>query len=433
MVTTPTAISAHATVRHSHPWIIFALAGVAQFMVVLDSAVMNVALATIQRGLHFSQADLPWVVNIYLLMYGGFLLLGGRAGDLFGHRRLFMGGLILFSLASLAGALAQSAGWLIAARGAQGLGAALISPIALAIVSDTFDEGADRNQALGIFGSIGGVGAACGILLGGILTSSFGWQWVLLVNVPIGIAAAALSPVFIPGLRPAERSGGFDLGGAVTVTGALLLLVYGIVKAPDYGWVSWPTGGFLSGAGVLLATFAVIELRSSAPLVRLGIFRVGSQRVTNIAALLAGAGMLAVFYFISLYFQLVLHYSAIRTGFAYLPLALMIVVSAGVAGAVVTRLSFRAVLITGLAVAAAGLAILVRVPVDGVYPIDVLPALLIIAMGLGFTFVPLNIAAVQGVEHGGNGIGVRTHEHLSADRWCAWPRRAVHGRHLPLQ
>jgi MFS family permease len=248
------------------------------------------------------------------------------------------------------------------------------------------------------------VAAACGVLLGGILTSSFGWPWVLFVNVPVGIAAAALSPVFIAESQPADRSQGFDLGGAVSVTGALLLLVYGIVKAPDYGWGSVQTLGFLAGAAALLAAFIVIELRSSAPLVRLGIFRLSSQRVTNIAALLTGAGMLAVFYFISLYFQLVLHYSALRTGFAYLPMALWLVVTAGVAGALVTRLGFRSVLITGLAVTAAGLAMLIRVPVDGIYLLDVLPASLIISTGLGFTFVPLTIAAVQGVGQGETGL-----------------------------
>lgn len=290
------------------------------------------------------------------------------------------------------------------ARGVQGLGAAIISPISLAIVSDIFAEGAQRNRALGIFGSITGVAAACGVLLGGILTSSFGWPWVLFVNVPVGIAAAVLSPVFIAESQPADRSEGFDLAGAASVTAALLLLVYGIVKAPDYGWASVQTLGFLGGATVLLATFVVIELRSSAPLMRLGILRLGGQRITNIAALLTGAGMLSVFYFISLYFQLVLHYSALRTGFAYLPMALMLVVSAGVAGALVTRWGFRSVLIAGLAVTAAGLAILIRVPIDGVYPLDVLPASLIISIGLGFTFVPLTIAAVQGVEQWETGL-----------------------------
>jgi EmrB/QacA subfamily drug resistance transporter len=387
-----------------YPWIIFALAGVAQFMVVLDSAVVNVALASIQRSLHFSQADLPWVLNIYVLMFGGFLLLGGRAGDLFGRRRLFMAGLVLFSLASLAGGLAQNAGWLVIARGVQGLGAAIISPISLAIVSDTFAEGAERNRALGIFGAITGVGAACGVLLGGVLTSSFGWPWVFFVNVPVGIAAAAISPLFIPESRPSGESRGFDLAGAVSVTAALLLLVYGIVKAPDNGWVSAQTLGYLGGTAALLAGFVMIELRSSAPLVRLGIFRLESQRVTNIAALITGAGMLAMFYFISLYLQLVLHYSALRTGLAYLPMALWLVLSAGIAGTLVTRLGYRSVLTAGLAVTAAGLAILIRVPVDGIYPLDILPASLIMSTGLGLTLVPLTIAAVQGVEQSETGL-----------------------------
>lgn len=334
----------------------------------------------------------------------GFLLLGGRAGDLFGRRKLFFAGLILFSLASLAGGLAQSPGWLIAARGAQGLGGAIISPISLAIVTGTFEEGPARNRALGIFGSIAGVAGAFGVLMGGILTSSFGWQWVLYVNVPIGFAAAALTPLFIPVDRITGKAKGFDLLGALSVTAGLVMLVYGVVKAPENGWASAQTIGFLSGAAVLLAAFIAIELRAQDPLARLGIFRIRSLSVTNAAGLLTGSALFAMFYFISLYLQEVLHFSALQTGFAYLPLAFGIIVSAGVAAALVTRFGFKLVLVSGLGLSAIGLFWLTQIRVNGVYPVDVLPAALTIAVGLGLTFVPLTIAAVQGVKQAEIGL-----------------------------
>ncbi|HEX6510014.1 MAG TPA: MFS transporter [Chloroflexota bacterium] len=385
--------------RPSRPWLVFAIASVAQFMVVLDASIMNVALPTIQRALHFSsQADLQWVINIYVLTFGGFLLLGGRAGDLFGRRRLFMAGLVLFSVASLAGGLAQSSGWLIAARGVQGLGGAIISPIALTIVTDTIAEGAERNRAIGIFGSLAGAGGAAGVLLGGILTSDFGWQWVLFVNVPVGIIAATLSLFIVPETYAPSRARYFDLPGAVSLTAGLILLVYGLVKAPENGWASVQTIGFIGAAAILIAAFIVIELRSPDPLVRLSIFRMRSLSVANMAGFLTGAGMFAMFFFISLYLQLVLHYSAIKTGFAYLPLALMIIVAAGVAGALVTRFGFKPILVGGLGLAAIGLGLLTQIRVHGLYQLDVLPASLVIAAGLGFTFVPLTIAAVQGVK-----------------------------------
>jgi EmrB/QacA subfamily drug resistance transporter len=387
-----------------NPWATFGLACVAQFMVVLDASIINVALPSIQRGLSFSLQDLQWVVNIYVLMFGGFLLLGGRAGDLFGRRRLFIVGLALFSAASLAGGFAQNAGWLVVARGAQGLGGAIISPIALSIVTGSFSEGSDRNRALGIYGSIAGFAGACGVLLGGILTSSFGWQWVLFVNVPVGIAAAALAPMFIPDDAPADKKEGFDLLGASTVTAALIMLVYGVVKAPTNGWGSVQTIGFLTGAAVLLAAFIAIELRASEPLVRLGIFRLRSLTITNAAGLLTGSAMFAMFFFISLYLQNVLGYSALDTGFAYLPMAVGIIVAAGTAAPLVTRFGFKPILIAGLIMASIGLAMLARLPVHGAYWSDVFPAVAIIALGLGLTFVPLTIASVQGVSQGEIGL-----------------------------
>lgn len=384
--------------RVVNPWSIFGVAAVAQFMVVLDASVMNVALPSIQTGLHFAPGDLQWVINIYTLMFGGFLLLGGRAGDLFGRRRLFIVGLVLFSLASLAGGLAQNAGWLVAARGVQGLGGALISPIALAMVTDSFAEGGARNRALGIFGSIAGVSGAFGVLLGGVLTSELGWQWVLFINLPVGLVAAALTPRIVPADVIAERRGSSDLAGALSVTAGLLLLVYGLVKTTDYGWASAQTVGFLGAAVLLIAAFIVIELRSRAPLVRLSIFRLRSLAVSDAAGLITGSAMFAMFFFISLYVQEVLRFSALKTGFAFLPMALGIAVSAGLAAPLVTRFGLKPVLSGGLLVSAAGLALLSRIPVNGNYGTDVLPAAIIIAFGLGLTFVPLTIAAVQGVK-----------------------------------
>jgi EmrB/QacA subfamily drug resistance transporter len=395
---------ASAPARSINPWAVFGLAAVAQFMVVLDASIVNVALPSVQRGLHFTLEDLSWVVNIYVLMFGGFLLLGGRAGDLFGRRRLFIGGLILFSLASLFGGLAQSPTWLIIARGAQGLGGAIISPISLAIVTGTFDEGPERNRALGIFGSIAGAAGAFGVLMGGILTSGFGWQWVFFVNVPIGVAAAALAPLFIHADHGTGERRGFDLPGAIAVTAGLVMLVYGVVKAPDKGWGSTSTIGFLAGAAILLAIFIAWELRSGDPLVRLGIFRIRSLSVTNVAGLLAGAGMFAMFYFISLYLQEVLAYSALKAGFAYLPMAFGIIVSAAVAAVLVTRFGFKPILAGGLILVGLGLFWLTQIRVHGTYPQDVLPPSLTIAIGLGLVFVPLTIAAVQGVERSEIGL-----------------------------
>ena len=384
--------------RNSRPWATFTLASMAQLMIILDASIINVALPTIQKALHFSPEDLQWVVNIYVLLFGGFLLLGGRAGDILGRRQLFIAGMILFSLASLAGGFATSAGFLVAARAVQGLGAAIISPVAFAIVTSTFPEGAERNRAVGIYGALAGVGGALGVLLGGILTSNFGWQWVLFVNVPVGVAVIALSPIFIPATRGTGTGGSFDLLGALSITAGLCLLVYGVVKAPDNGWGSGQTIGFLLGAAALIALFIVTELRARQPLVRLGIFRIQSLAVANGLGFLAGLVLFGMFYFLSLYLQIVLHFSALKAGFAYLPLALTIIVAAGVASGLVTRYGFKPILGIGMILSTIGLAVLTRIRVDGTYPVDVLPGILLVAFGLGFIFVPLSIAAVQGVQ-----------------------------------
>jgi EmrB/QacA subfamily drug resistance transporter len=378
-------------------WLVFGVAAAARFMVVLDASIVNVALPSIQRGLHFSPQDLQWVINMYALMFGGFLLLGGRAGDLFGRRRLFIGGLVLFSLASLVGGFAQSPAWLVAARGAQGLGGAIMAPVALSIIIDSFPEGAERNRALGIFGSLIGLAAACGVLLGGILTDSLGWRWILYVNVPVGIAAIVLSFVLIPDSRGIARGRGIDLPGAVTVTAGLGLLVYALVEAPAKGWLSSTTLGSIAATVVLLGSFVGIELRTAAPLVRLGIFRQRTLSVSTVAMLLSGAATFSAFFFVSLYLQNVLKYSPMKTGLAYLPMASVIFVAGTYAGSLVTRYGPKLVLLAGLSASATGLLLLAHLPIQGSYPQDVLPATLFFALGMGLTFVPLNIMAVQGV------------------------------------
>jgi len=384
--------------QNHRPWATFSLASIAQLMIILDVSIINVALPSIQRGLHFSNADLQWVVNIYVLLFGGFLLLGGRAGDLWGRRRLFMVGMALFTTASLFGGLAQNGGWLVAARAAQGLGGAIISPVAFAIVTSLFPEGPQRNKAVGIYGALAGFGGALGVLLGGVLTSGFGWQWVLFVNVPIGIIAIILSPIFIPESRGVAARGSFDLLGAVSVTAGLIALVYGVVKAPDKGWTSGQTIGSFALAAVLLIAFLVIEMRSSAPLLRLGIFRIRSLAVANGLGFLAGLVIFSMFFFLSLYLQIVLGYSALKTGLSYLPLAFMIIFTAGLASVLVTRFGLKSILAFGMLLSTLGMALFTRLPLHGNYGADILPGMLLVAAGLGFVFVPLSIAAVAGVQ-----------------------------------
>ena len=367
-------------------------------MVVLDASIVNVALPTIGQELAFSESNLPWVVNAYVLTFGGFLLLGGRMADLLGGRRLFMGGLVLFALASLAGGFATNPGQLIAARAAQGLGAAIVSPAALSIVTTTFRDGAERNRALGVWGAVAGSGAAAGVLLGGVLTDGLGWEWVLWVNVPIGLAAAALAP----SLLAESRSGGitrhFDFAGAVSITAALSILVYALLDANSAGWGSAQTVGLLVLAVVLIAAFVVIERRAPAPLVSFRIFRIRTLTGANVVGLLIGASLLSMFYFISLYMQQVLGYSAIHAGLSYLPLALSIIVASGVASQLVTKVGSKAVLAAGMVLIAAGLVWFSQISADGSFTSDILGPSLLAAVGLGFAFVPDTIAAVSGVD-----------------------------------
>ncbi len=381
------------------------LLAMTQFVIVIDASIVNVALPSIGSALHFARADLSWVVNAYTLTFGGFLLLGGRLADLLGRRRMFMLGLIVFSLASLAGGVAQSEGWLIAARAIQGLGAAIVSPAALSIITTTFAEGAERNRALGIWGAVAGAGGAAGVLLGGILTSGLSWRWVLFVNVPIGLLAATLAPRTLLESRSEDDRRSFDLPGAVTVTAGLALLVYAVVDAVNSGWGSSTTLIRLAIAAALLIAFLVIELRQRHPLMPFSIFRLRTLRGANIVGLLIGMSLFSMFFFISLYVQQVLHYTPIKAGLAYLPLAVGIILSAGAASQLVTRLGFKPPLIAGMLLVAGGLLWFSQVPaVGGSFAADVLGPSLLAAFGLGFAFVPVTIAAVTGTQPGEAGL-----------------------------
>ena len=379
-------------------WFALALLALAEFVVVLDASIVNIALPSIGRGLDFSLANLSWVVNAYVLTFGGFLLLGGRIADLLGRRRVFMVGLGVFSLASLAGGLAQSEAWLIGARAVQGLGAAMLAPAALSLVTATFSEGAERNKALSIWGAVAGSGAAAGVLLGGVLTSALGWRSVLFVNVPIGIAAILIAPRLLSESRAEGSRRGFDFPGAVTVTAGLSALVYALVRATTVGWGSMQTIGVIAAAVMLLATFVLIERRSAAPLMPFAFFRNQNVTLANTAMLAAGAGIIGLFFYLSLYMQKVLGYSAIKAGISQLPLAVGIIVAAGLTSPLVARIGIRKVLLTGLALFAGGLVWFAQLPVHGTYLADILGPSLLIALGLGMAFVPITILSVSGVK-----------------------------------
>jgi EmrB/QacA subfamily drug resistance transporter len=385
-------------------WIALALLCVAQFVVVLDASIVNVALPTIGDALNFSESNLPWVVNAYVLTFGGFLLLGGRMADLLGRRRVFMGGLVLFAFASLAGGLATTSGQLIAARAVQGLGAAILSPAALSIVTTTFRDGSERNKALGVWGAVAGSGGAAGVLLGGVLTDGLGWQWVLWVNVPIGLIAAAIAPTLISESRSEAETRHFDVAGAFSITAALSLLVYALVDANSAGWGSAQTVSLLAISALLLAAFVVIERRSTSPLMPFSIFRLRTVTGANVVGVLVGASLFSMFFFISLYMQQVLGYSAIKAGLSYLPLAVSIIISAGVASQLVTRIGFKPVLAAGMLLIASALIWFSQISVHGSFAADILGPSLLAAVGLGFAFVTTTIAAVSGVRDREQGL-----------------------------
>jgi EmrB/QacA subfamily drug resistance transporter len=385
-------------------WLALILLCFSQFIVVLDASIVNVALPSIGTALDFSQENLSWVVNAYVLTFGGFLLLGGRLADLLGRRRVFISGLLLVGVASLAAGFAATEGQLIAARAAQGLGAAIISPSALSIITNTFRDGAERNKALGAWGAVAGAGGAAGVLLGGILTDGLGWEWVLWVNVPVALIAAALAPTVLAESRSESATRHFDIGGAITVTAGLSILVYALVDATDAGWGSAQTIGLLGLAATLLAAFVAIELRSDAPLVPFRIFRMRTLTGANVVGLLVGASLFSMFFFITLYMQQVLGYTPIHAGLSYLPLALTIIVAAGVGSQLVTRIGFKPVLAAGLVFIAAGLAWFSQVSVGGGFTTDILGPSLLAAAGLGFAFVTTTIAAVSGVREHESGL-----------------------------
>jgi EmrB/QacA subfamily drug resistance transporter len=390
----------HAT----NPWIVLVLICLAQFMVVLDATIVNVALPSIQKDLHLSEGNLQWIVNAYTLVFGGFLLLGGRAGDLLGRKRLFLLGLVVFTGASLLDGLASSEAMLIGARALQGFGAALISPAALSIIATTFEEGAERARALAVWAAIAIGGSAVGLILGGVLTQYFSWPWIFYVNVPVGIAAFLLSLRLVPESRDLDAHRSYDLGGAVTVTGGLMALVYAIVDAQSAGWGSAKTLGFFAAAALLLGAFIAIELRATAPLVRLSIFRIRSLLTANIAMFLAMSGMFAMFFFNTLYLQRVLGYGPLKAGLAFLPFTAGIMVSASIASQFAPRLGVRPVAAVGFLLTAGGLVLLTQLPVHGSYLTDVLPAILLSSLGIGAVFMPLTLIATTGLADQDQGL-----------------------------
>ena len=387
-----------ASPARPNPWLVLVIACLAQFMVVLDATVVNIALPSVQRGLHFSAANLQWVVNGYTLVFGGFLLLGGRAADLLGRRRLFVAGVVLFSAASLLNGVAQSSGMLIVGRALQGLGGALVSPAALSIVTTTFTEREQRTKALGVWSAIAASGAAVGLLVGGVLTDLASWRWVFFVNVPVGIATVVLALRYVAESRMDVEHRSYDVGGAVTVTGGLVVLVYAIVKAQAYGWGSARTLGLGGVAIVLLAAFILIESRSRAPLMRLNIFRIRSLAVADAALLLVASAMFGMFFFASLYVQEILGYSPLRAGLAFLPVSAGIMIGAGLAQQLIKRLGVRNVSIAGITLATAGMLVLTRLPVHGSYAGDLLVGLLPMSIGMGLTFVPITLLGTSGVK-----------------------------------
>ena len=378
-------------------WLVLVIVCLAQFMVILDATVVNVALPSIQADLGFTAASLQWVINSYTLVFGGFLLLGGRAGDLFGRRKLFLWGVAIFSIASLLNGLATSDTWLVATRGLQGLGGALVSPAALSIITTTFAEGEDRTKALGVWSAIAAGGGAFGLLLGGILTDLLSWEWIFFVNVPIGIATAMLAIRYVPESKALVGNKGLDLPGAVTVTAGLIVLVYAIVKAEDFGWGSAKTLGLAAIAFALLGAFVVIQQRSKAPLIRLGIFRVRSLAGANTVLLLVVGGLFAFFFFSSLYVQQILGYSPLEAGLAFIPVTIGIGVGAAIAQQLVKRIGVRTTGSLGMLIAAFGLYLFSGVSVDGTYLSDVLPAVIPQSIGMGLFFVPITLIATTNV------------------------------------
>lgn len=386
-------------------WLALIVLCLGDLMIVLDTTVVNVALPSIRADLGFSETSLAWVVNGYLLTFGGFLLLGGRLGDLFGHRRLFLVGISSFTLASLACGLATSQGVLVGARAVQGLGGAVVSAVALSLMMTLFTEPAERAKAMGVFGFVAAGGGSIGVLLGGVLTDVLDWHWIFLVNLPIGVAVYALSLRLLPpspGLAPTGR---LDVAGAVTVTASLMLAVYAIVNGNEAGWTSAQTISLLTAAAALLALFLRIEASVSAPLVPLGLFRLRNVATANAIGILWAAAMFAWFFLSALYLQLVLGYSPLEVGLAFLPANLIMgAFSLGLSAKLVLRFGIRKPLTAGLLLAAVGLLLFVRAPVEGIFAVDVLPSMILLGFGAGMAFNPLLLAAMSDVEPSQSGL-----------------------------
>ena len=384
-------------------WKALAVVCAAFFMTILDVSIVNVALPSIGKSLHFSRDNLQWVITAYAITFGGFLLLGGRLADLFGRKRLFLIGVVVFTVASFLCGLAWSEGVLIVARAIQGLGAAVITPAALSIITTTFEEGPERNKALGIWGALGGSGAAVGVLLGGVLTKYAGWEWIFFVNVPVGVLAFLLAPRFVRESK-SEKETSQDIAGAVTVTSGLALLVYAVSKAPDHGWgSSWTILRLAVAAGLLIA-FVVIESRAKDPLMPFSIFRVRTVAGANVAALLLGAVTFANFFILTLYVQQVLGWSALKTGVTFIATAGSAVLWAGVAQALTTRVGPKPIMVVGFIAMVAGMLWYTQIPADGSYWTDLLPGYLLVGFALPFTFIPVSIAALAGVAHDEAGL-----------------------------
>ena len=386
-------------------WIALIVLCLGDLMIVLDATIVNVALPTIRDDLGFSQTSLAWVVNAYLLTFGGFLLLAGRLGDLYGHKRMFLIGIALFTAASLACGLSTSQELLVGARAVQGFGGAIVAAVALSLIMTLFTEPGDRAKAMGVFGFVAAGGGTVGVLLGGILTDLLTWHWIFLVNIPVGIAVFALCVVLLPGARGQAGEGRLDIGGAITVTGALMLAVYAIVNGNSNGWTSAQTLGLLAAAAVLFGIFLTIEARVAAPLMPLSLFKHRNLSVANVTAVLSAASLFAMFFLSALYMQQILGYSPLEVGLAYVPNSLIMAgLSLGVSAKLVMRFGIRVPLVVGMLLTGASLLLFARAPVDGSYAVDLLPPLILLGLGAGIAFNPMLLAAMGDVEQSEAGL-----------------------------
>jgi EmrB/QacA subfamily drug resistance transporter len=405
MAATDTTTAETGRLAGFSPGAILTFVCLAQFMVFIDVSIVNLALPSIQDGLGMSEVTLNYVVTAYATVLGGFLLLGGRLADTFGRRRMLQTGFVVFATASLVSGLAESGAMLITARAFQGFGSALITPAALSILTNTFAEGPERNKALGIWGSLAGIASIVGVILGGVLADGPGWEWIFWINVPIGVAAAALAPRLVPESMAEERPQRFDTAGAVTLTSGLLLLIFTLGDATRVGWGTFRTIGSLVGVVVLLAAFVVIETRVKSPMIPLRVFRLRTMRTANVSAVLVFGTFTGMFFFVSIFMQQVYGYSPLKAGFAYVPLGIAVVVGAGIASSLITKVAARPVLVAGLAVTVAGLLLLGRAPADGGYAVDLLAPFLALGLGCGLCYVTLQIAAFVGVSEDEAGLG----------------------------